>query len=113
MSVSYFVRYEGAAENADEFLRYYRERHAAVLARFPGIRKIILHTPIEWKDRFPVRPDRFMLVAQMMFDSAEDLNRALQSDARADARADFANFPRFQADVYHQAAVSEEIWARP
>lgn len=109
MSVSYFVRYEGAAQNSAEFLRYYRENHAAILARFPEIRGIVLHTPIEWHDKFPVKPDRFMLVAQMIFDNAEDLHRALQSDARAEARLDFARFPRFEGNVYHQAAVSEEL----
>jgi hypothetical protein len=35
MSVSYFVRYEGTAENPAEFLRCYREHHAPILARFP------------------------------------------------------------------------------
>jgi uncharacterized protein (TIGR02118 family) len=108
MSVSYFVRYEGAAENESEFLRYYREHHAPILARFPGIRGIVLHTPVEWQDKFPVKPDRFMLLAQMIFDSREDLARALQSEARAEAREDFGRFPRFEGTVYHQATVSEE-----
>jgi uncharacterized protein (TIGR02118 family) len=108
MSVSYFVRYEGFAENGAEFLRYYRERHAPILARFPKIRAVVLHSPVEWHDAFPVKPDRFMMVAQMIFDTAEDLNRALQSDARAEAREDFARFPRFEGAVYHQAVVSEE-----
>ena len=109
MSVSYFVRYEGTAENPDVFLRYYREHHAPILARFPGIRGIVLHTPMEWRDRFPVHADRFALVAQMIFDSAEDLDRALESEARAEARADFARFPSFTGSVYHQAANSEEV----
>ncbi len=113
MSVSYFVRYEGTAEDSGEFLRYYRERHAPILARFPGIRGIVLHTPVEWRDRFPVNADRFMLVAQMIFDTAEDLNRALQSDARAEAREDFARFPQFEGTVFHQAVVSEEQRIQP
>jgi len=71
--VSYFVRYEGQAENQEEFVRYYRERHAPILARFPGIRSIVLHQPAEWHDRFPVNPDRFSLLAQMIFDTEDDL----------------------------------------
>jgi len=109
MSASYFVRYEGQAENVEEFLRYYREQHAPILARLPGIRGIVLHSPVAWHDPYPVKPDRFMMLAQMIFDSAEDLDRALQSDARAEARGDLAHFPRFEGKVYHQAVVSEQI----
>ena len=109
MSVSYFVRYEGTAADAGEFVRYYREEHAAILRRFPGIRSIVLHTPIAWRDPFPVQPDRFLMLAQMIFDSREDLDRALGSEARAEARRDFARFPRFEGSVFHQAALTEEV----
>jgi uncharacterized protein (TIGR02118 family) len=111
VSVSYFVRYEGPAENRAEFLRYYRERHVPILARFSGIQRIVLHTSVEWQDRFAVRSDRFMLLAQMIFANAQDLERALGSSARAEAREDFGRFPRFEGAVYHQAANTEEIWA--
>lgn len=110
MTVSYFVRYDGEAANRTAFLRYYREHHAPILARFPGIRSIVLHSPVEWHDTFPVNPDRFTLLAQMIFDSEEDLDRALQSEARAEARADFAHFPPFEGAVYHRAVVSEEVF---
>jgi len=111
-SVSYFVRYEGRAESPEAFLARYREHHVPILARFPGIRRIILHTPAEWKDPFPVKPDCFTLIAQMVFDSAADLGRALHSEARALARQDFASFPPFEGTVYHQAAVSEEVFSQ-
>jgi uncharacterized protein (TIGR02118 family) len=112
VSVSYFVRYEGEAAHRDEFLRYYREQHAPILARFPGIRRIVIHSPVDWQDEFPVNPDRFTLLAQMIFDTRQDLDRALQSDARAEARADFAHFPKFAGSVYHQATISEEVFAQ-
>lgn len=110
MSVSYFVRYEGSAPDPAAFVARYREQHAAILARFPGIRRIVLHTPAAWYDPFPVKPDRFLLLAQMIFDSQEDLDRALQSEARALAREDFAKFPPFEGTVYHQATLSEEVF---
>jgi uncharacterized protein (TIGR02118 family) len=112
MSVSYFVRYEGQAADRAEFLRYYREHHAPILARFPGIRRIILHQPIEWRETLPVNPDHFTLLAQMVFNTQQDLNRALQSAARAEARVDFAHFPPFEGYVYHQATISEEIFPK-
>jgi hypothetical protein len=68
-----------------------------------------LHTPVEWTDSFPIHPDRFALVAQMIFGSAEDLDRVLQSPARAEAKGDFARLPSFVGSVYHQAAISEEV----
>ena len=32
--ISYFVRYEGKAENQEAFLAHYRDRHSLILARF-------------------------------------------------------------------------------
>jgi uncharacterized protein (TIGR02118 family) len=111
-SVSYFVRYEGQAESPEAFLSRYRRQHAPILARFPGIRGIVLHTPTTWQDPFPVKPDRFALIAQMIFDTKDDLDKALQSDARAIARDDFSAFPPFHGIVYHQAVISEEVFSR-
>ncbi len=112
MSVSYFVRYEGRAGSPEEFLAYYREQHVPILARFPGIKRIVLHTPMNWQDPLPVEPDRFALIAQMIFDTAEDLNTALRSEVRAQARNNFRSFPPFRGSVFHQAAVSEEVFAK-
>jgi len=112
VSVSYFVRYEGTAQNLQAFLSHYRERHVSLLAALPGVRRIVLHTPVEWRDPFPVTPDRFMLIAQIIFDSRDDLRRALQSQQRALAREDMANFPAFDGSVYHQPALSEEVYSR-
>jgi uncharacterized protein (TIGR02118 family) len=112
LSVSYFVRYEGEAESPEAFLSYYRDRHGPILARFPGIRRIVLHIPAAWNDPFPVKPDRFALLAQMEFETAADLEAALHSSARAAARDDFAGFPPFHGTVYHQAATSEEVFVR-
>ena len=112
VSASYFVRYEGQAENPEAFLSHYRDHHVPLLTRFPGIRRIILHTPTPWQDAYPVKPDRFSLLVQMIFDSREDLEKATASPARAEARRDFAQFPPFQGTIYHQAAISEEVFAK-
>ena len=48
MTVSYFVRYE--VEAPDEFIRHYRDRHVPILARWPGMRRVILHRPVPWRD---------------------------------------------------------------
>jgi hypothetical protein len=67
--------------------------------------------PIAWQDPFPVKPDRFALVARMIFDTKEDLDRALQSEERSIARKDFSAFPPFHGLVYHQATISEEVFS--
>lgn len=110
MDVSYFVRYEGRAENREAFIDYYRGTHAAILKRFPGIRKLILHVPAEWNDPCPVRKGNFALLAQMVFDSAADLQAALESRERQEAREDFSNFPPFHGEIFHQATASEEVY---
>ncbi len=111
MAVSYFVRYEGRAEDHEAFVGYYRSTHAAILRRFPGIRKLILHVPQEWSDPCPVRKGNFALLAQMVVDSAADLQAALESRERREARGDFSNFPAFHGEIFHQAMASEEVYS--
>lgn len=108
--VSYFVRYKGAAADPAAFVNYYSQRHAPILKRLPGVRSLILHTPQAWTDPFPVRPDGSLLLAQMTFENASMLDTALRSDARREARADFAHFPPFDGDVTHQAMKAEVIF---
>lgn len=109
MSVSYFVRYKGQAEDPRAFVEYYRTSHAPLLWQFPGIRDLILHHPVDFHDPFSVLPGGELMVAQMVFDTLEDLNRALASDARARARDDFDNMPAFTGEITHQAMQAETV----
>lgn len=111
MSVSCFVRYE--IESPEEFLRYYRENHVPILARWPGLQRVVLHTPVEWSDPFPVNRGRVALLAQLEFQSLETMNAALAGPERAAARADFEAFPPFEGSVVHQAMKAEEVWRSP
>ena len=113
MTVSYFVRYEGSPEDLPAFLRHYREHHVPVLSRWPGIRRVVLHTPAPWDDPFPVRRGAAVLIAQLEFENEADLNGALRSGARAEARHDFHHFPSFQGTVIHQALAQDELWRSP
>ena len=101
--VSYFVRYRGTAENASAFTEYYATSRARVLQRFPGIRALYLHSAVPSHDPFPVRPGGTFLLAQMAFDTAGELDAALRSQARQQAREDFVHFPAFQGEVTHEA----------
>ena len=110
MTVSYFVRYDGAAPDPAAFLDHYRHGHAGILKDFPGIRSLVLHRPASWTDPFPVNAGTASLMAQMVFASANDLNSALASEARARARDDFARFPPFDGTVTHQAMTAEKLF---
>jgi len=112
VSLSYFIRYDIEARDVGEFIDYYRTKHVPVLARWPGLRRVVLHTPVEWSDAWPVNRGRTLLMAQLEFDSAEAMHAAFASPERAAARADMANFPPFEGRVTHQALASAEAWRR-
>jgi uncharacterized protein (TIGR02118 family) len=108
--VSYFVRYRGVSSDPDAFHSYYETGHATLLRRFPGIRSLVLHRPAPWSDPFPVQRGGTLLLAQMQFDSASDLDRALRSDARRQAREDLARFPPFSGEVTHEAMAGKMVF---
>ncbi len=100
--VAYYVRYRGLRQPA-AFERYYSKKHAPILAEFPGIRGLVLHTPLAWRDPNPIQSDGTDFLAEMRFDDAAALEAALASEARRRARADFADLPKGDAQVTHQA----------
>ena len=108
--VSYFVRYRGSAPDPEAFSRYYETQHAGLLQKFPNIRSLILHRPADWHDPFPVNRGGSLLLAQMVFDSAADLDAALRSEARRAARDDFHRFPPFAGEVTHEAMSGKVIF---
>ena len=110
MTASYIVRYNGSAPEPEKFFDYYRANHAPILRRFPGIGSLVLHQRADFIDPFPISPGSNLLIAEMTFDDITTLNRALTSDARAEAREDFAEFPAFEGEVTHQAFNSEKIF---
>ena len=112
MSVSYFVRYDIEVTDRDAFAAHYRSHHVPILARWPGIERVVLHTPLDWHDPFPVNRGRAVLLAELQFASREAREAALRSAERAEARADFKRFPAFSGTVTHQAMQSHEAWRR-
>ena len=108
--ISYFVRYRGTSPEPRAFVEYYETQHASFLRRFGNIRSLVLHQPAEWADPFPVVRGGTLLLAQMTFDRAKDLNETLQSDARSKAREDFGRFPEFTGEVTHEAMTGKVIF---
>ena len=112
MTVSYFVRYDISVPDLPAFLRRYREVHVPMVTRWPGLQRMVLHTPLEWRDPSPVNRGKAVLMAQLEFDSEEAMNRAFASPERAAAREDFKQFMTFEGTVTHQAMTSDEVWRR-
>lgn len=110
MSVSYFVRYDIEVDDLAAFVRRYREVHVPLVARWPGLRRMVMHTPVVWRDPVPVNRGRAVLMAQLEFDSEEAMNKAFASRERVEAREDFKRFMTFEGTVTHQAMRSEEVW---
>jgi uncharacterized protein (TIGR02118 family) len=113
MSVSYFIRYDISVRDVGAFIEFYQKKHVPMISRWPGLRRIVLHTSMDWSDAWPVNRGHTVLMAQLEFDSAEALHGAFASPERAAARADLANFPSFEGVVTHQALTSTEAWRRP
>jgi uncharacterized protein (TIGR02118 family) len=112
VSVSYFVRYDIEPADRDVFIAHYREHHVPILARWPGIERVLLHMPLDWNDPYPVNRGRAVLLAQLEFKSREAMEQAFRSAERAQAREDFKHFPAFTGTVTHQAMSSTEAWRR-
>ena len=110
MSVSYFVRYDIEVADLDAFLERYREVHVPLVATWPGLRRMTMHTPLAWQDPAPVNRGTAVLMAQLEFDSEAAMNRAFASPERAAAREDFKRFMTYEGKVIHQAMHSEEVW---
>ena len=108
MSCSYLIHYRGQPVDSAAFLEHYRRVHAPIMQRYPNIRGCFLHHAIPWVDPVSVQSDGLFLMAELKFDSIEDLNYALAAEVRQESRRDFQNFPSFEGQIRHQA-VSTEI----
>ena len=110
MSVSYFVRYDIAVPELGAFLERYRHVHVPMLAKWPGLQRMVMHTPLEWQDPAPVNRGTAVLLAQLIFKDHQSLQTAFASPERAAAREDFKRFMTFEGTVTHQAMRSEEVF---
>jgi uncharacterized protein (TIGR02118 family) len=108
-AVSFFVQYDGPAEDPDAFHRYYRAHHVPIVFRMPGIRSLTYYLPTRTSGpAIGQRVDRLQLV-QAVFDSADDFLKMRRSSERKEGLRDFDNYPKFEGPVTHQVMNSERI----
>ena len=98
---TYLVAYEGMAEDLPAWLSHYLAHHAAIMTRFPGVRRVEVFTRIDWRGGLPWRRADAMQRNKVVFDDAAALTAALNSPVRHEMRADFARFPPFSGPVSH------------
>ncbi len=77
-----------APENAEAFDAHYRDVHTPIVSRYPKLRG----THLSKLSGVGGREPEYYLMAEMMFDSATDLDDALMSEAGAASAKDLRNF---------------------
>jgi uncharacterized protein (TIGR02118 family) len=107
--VSYVVRYHRPAENEAGFIEHYVANHPPILGKFPNIRNVICYLPIGFDDPNGIESADYMLGNEVVFDSLEDLNAALQSPVRHELREDFKTFPSFAGANTHYAMIRNRL----
>jgi uncharacterized protein (TIGR02118 family) len=75
-------------DDTDAFDAHYRDVHTPIIRRYPGLRDLRLTTVAGVGGR--AAP--FYLMAEMDFDSVDELNAALSSEAGVESARDLRNF---------------------
>ena len=75
-------------EDPAAFDAHFRDTHAPIVRRYPGLRDLRLTRT----DGVAGRPAGFYLLAEMAFDSRADLDAALVSEAGVESGRDLRNF---------------------
>ena len=74
---------------------------------------MVIHTPVDWKDPFPVNRGKAVLMAQLEFETEEAMNQAFASRERAVAREDFKRFMTLRRHGDPPGDEAEEVWRSP
>ncbi len=101
--VSFVVRYYRPIDQEETFNNHYFAHHPPIMVHFPRIRNILCYVPVAWLDASQVAPTNSFLGNEIVFDSVEDLNAALTSEARHKLREDYYSFPPHQGETSHHA----------
>lgn len=104
---TYFVSYEGQADDNEAWLAHYLRHHPPIMKKLPGLRKLEVYSRIDYSSGLDIERSRALQRNIVMFDSEQHLNEALDSPVRAELRADYEGFPPFKGTSPHGAMLSE------
>ena len=108
-AVSFFVQYDGPAQDPEAFHDYYRSHHVPIVFRMPGIRAVAYHLPTPLAG--PAIGDSVsrLQIVQAVFNSSDDFVAMRKSGERKEGLRDFENYPKFEGPVTHQVMDSRRI----
>ena len=106
---TYVVTYEGEAEDANAWLSHYLAHHPVIMARFPGIRAIMVASRIDWCSGVGWPRETALQRNRVVFDDPVALDAALASPVRHEMRADFHALPPFHGRNTHYAMNTRTI----
>jgi hypothetical protein len=101
--VSYVVRYRKPADDEAAFRANYIASHPVTQADMPRIRAILCYLPLDDLRHSGVEDANYLIGNEVVFDSVEDLNLAMQSPVREELRRHYREFPPFSGTVTHFA----------
>jgi len=101
IACTYLVSYPGPARDLNAWLTHYIGEHPALMAGFPGIRRIEVCTRIDYCSAVAWARAECMLRNSTVFDSAPALTEALHSPVRHAMREDFGRFPPYEGGNTH------------
>lgn len=100
-AISYVVRYYKPAEDEAAFIENYVRSHPPTQAKLPGIRSIMCYFPRS-DLACPGWPRLDYLIGnEVVFDSVDDFNGAMQSPVREELREHYREFPPFSGRNSH------------
>jgi hypothetical protein len=106
---SYVVRYRRPAEDEAAFVAHYVADHPRLEGQFPRIRSVMCYFSLATPKSELCAPADYMLGNEVVFDSVQDFNAAMQSPVRHEMRAHFHTFPKFSGAVTHFAMMRERL----
>ena len=101
--LSFVVRYHGPCGDPVVFTEHYRHGHATALARLPDIRNVLVYARIDWDDPTSIERADYLLGNEVVFDSIDKLNAALNSPLRHELRKHYDTFPDWTGHNTHFA----------
>ena len=106
---SYVVRYRRPAEDEAAFVAHYVADHPRLEGEFPRIRSVMCYFPLATPKSERCAPADYMLGNEVVFDSVQDFNAAMQSPVRHEMREHFHTFPKFSGAVTHFAMTRQRL----
>ena len=107
--LSFVVRYYGPCGDPAVFTEHYRHGHATALVRLPKIRNVLVYARIEWDDPTNISRADYLLGNEVVFDSIDALNTALNSPLRHELREHYKTFPDWTGHNTHYAMDRERF----